>query len=215
MPTTPNALTNKPSTLRPIPRSLPRNGPYTIADWVASERTSPTKYELHNGELVERNGGPFEHNAICANILQTFANLLEEAGVDCTVLGSDQKVFVRENKGYYPDVVFVCGSPQIDFEEALRNPVAIVEVLSESTAAFDRGDKFRDYRTIESLCYYLLVDQYRPSVECYERSEDGSWPLREYTNLTDSLPLTLSGVTVSLPLARIYRRVPLAVIDAE
>jgi Uma2 family endonuclease len=86
----------------------------------------------------------------------------------------------------------------------------VVEVLSDSTAAFDRGGKFRDYRTLESLRYYLLVDQYQPTVECYERGADDSWTLRAYADLAATVPLTLGGVTLSLPLARVYRRVAFA-----
>jgi Uma2 family endonuclease len=180
----------------------------TVADWIAFERTTDRKHELWKGQLVAMGGGTFEHNAISFDFARALANALEEAGTGCDVLGSDQKVHIRDKDGFYPDIVVVCGEPQIDFEEALGNPVLIVEVLSESTAAKDRGEKFQAYRTIPSLCHYILVEQTRPFVEHYERQDSGVWALiAEHNALTDTLILSLSGATFGIPLARIYRRV--------
>ena len=91
-------------------------------------------------------------------LARVVGNLLAEAESECRVAGSDLKVYIAPRKGYYPDITIVCGSPQVDFEEVLRNPFAIVEVLSESTAAFDRGEKFQDYRMIDSLRHYIIVE---------------------------------------------------------
>jgi Uma2 family endonuclease len=187
------------------------SGPYRIADWVASERASAVRHELHGGVLIEMSGGTYEHSAIATDLSRTLGNLLEDAANGCDVVNSDLKVYVAPDRGFYPDVTVVCGPPQVDFEEVLRNPAAIFEVLSDSTEAFDRGDKFRQYRGVETLQHYVLVEQYRPALEHWERQADGRWLLvAEPASLSESLPLTLNGVTVLLPLARVYRRVPFA-----
>jgi Uma2 family endonuclease len=189
-------------------RLLPRTGPHTIREWVTSERSSQKKHELRNGELVEMSGGSFEHAVIIMDTAVTLSIALAAAGNGCDVVGSDLKVYIRDTAGYYPDVTVVCGEPQIDFEETLRNPAAIIEVLSEGTAAFDRGEKFQNYRTIESLRHYILVDQYQCYVEHYERQETGVWSLvGEYSALEDSLILNLGGAAIQVPLSRVYRRI--------
>jgi Uma2 family endonuclease len=187
---------------------LPPMGVHTVQDWVTWERSQPVKHELHNGELIPMGGGTFEHNAVAMDIAVALTLALETVGSDCGVLGSDQKVFISERRGYYPDVLVVCGEPQIDFEEALRNPVAVVEVLSDSTEAFDRGEKFQNYRMLESLQHYLLVAPYRPTVEHFVRQDADAWMLSTYTSLADSLSLAFGDKTVSLSLSRIYRRIP-------
>jgi Uma2 family endonuclease len=200
-------------------KASPAVGRMTVADWVALERATDKKHELQRGHFVEMGDGTFEHNAISFDFGRALANALEQASSTCEVLGSDQKVYIRDKDGFYPDMVVVCGEPQIDFEEALTNPVLIVEVLSESTAAKDRGEKFQDYRTIPSLRHYVLVEQTCPFVEHYERQDSGIWSLvAEHGALADTLVLTLGGATAAIPLAKIYRRVPFpapAATDSE
>lgn len=192
---------------RPLRVTLPPIGPHTIADWVAFERTTNKKHELRRGEFVEMAGGTSEHNEICVNLIVSIDNLLGET--NCRVRESEQKVYIRNKEGCYPDVTVICGELQIDFEEALRNPLAIIEVLSHTTEAWDRGEKFENYRTIESLQHYVLVNQYRLLVEHHALNDSGQWTLiGEHKELSDSLTLELDGVTISIPLAKIYRRVP-------
>lgn len=193
-------------------------GPHTVADWVTFEHGTDRKHELHNGAYIEMPGGTYEHSAIIYDTGRALGNLLEEAGYPCEILGSEQKVFIAENRGYYPDILIVCGQPQIDFAEVLRNPFALIEVLSESTAEFDRGEKFENYRTIESLRHYILVEQYRPYVQHFALRESGEWAIAgEHKTLSDSLRLPLGDVEIALPLSKIYRRVsfpePIVVTD--
>jgi Uma2 family endonuclease len=153
-----------------------------------------------------------EHNTIAANLVAALYVALEPTG--CRALGSDQKVYSSERLGYYPDVTVLCASPLVAFGEALQNPILLAEVLSASTAAHDRGTKFRHYRTIESLRHYLLIEQDAPVIEHHERAEEGYWLLRgEYTTLDDTLQLSLDGFAVSLPLTRIYRFVTFPATD--
>lgn len=187
-------------------------GPHTIADWVEFERTTNKKHELRRGEFVEMSGGTSEHSDIIVNLIVAIDSQLAEIG--CRVKGSEQKVYIRNKEGCYPDVTVVCGQLQIDFEEALRNPIAIFEVLSNSTEAWDRGEKFENYRTIESLRHYVLVNQYRPLVEHHAVNESGLWTLvGEHKDLSDSLTLELNGKSVSLPLEKIYRYISFELPD--
>lgn len=194
---------------QPLVRVRPQRyaGPYTIADWVAFEDTQDRKQQLRNGEFVEMAGASYDHNAITGDLYVELAIALR--GTGCEALGSDQRVHIDNRNGYYPDIVVVCGEPQIDFAEAIRNPFLIVEVLSPSTAADDRGDKFADYRTRPSLQHYLLIEQTKPSIEHYEKGGSGLWTLvAEHHSLAEILTIRINGdTTISLPLASIYRRV--------
>ncbi|MES2462024.1 MAG: Uma2 family endonuclease [Armatimonadota bacterium] len=90
----------------------------------------------------------------------------------------------------------------------MQNPVFIAEILSPSTAAFDRGEKFRQYRTVTSLEHYLLLEQDRPIIEHFERDRAGVWVLRgEYDALEQNLALTVGDNSLSLSLSKIYRNI--------
>jgi Uma2 family endonuclease len=182
-------------------------GRMTFAEWVAFERTTDVKHELWDGEVVEVSGGTYEHNAICADLL--FELMLRLRGTECEVLGSDQRVYISQRYGYYPDAVVVRGRAQVDFEEALRNPFLIAEVLSETTQATDRGQKYADYQSIESLRHYLLVDQYAPKIEHFARSDEGVWSLaRTYEGVEETILLSMGDTSLEIPLQAVYQRVP-------
>lgn len=202
-----------PPTLSPSPKAerisgtFPlSHGPYTIDDWNAFEAGKERKHELRNGDFIEMAGATYEHNLISGNIFGELFIALRET--DCEVLGSDQKIFISNTNGLYPDIVVVCGDPLIDPIEALQNPVLIVEVLSSSTAADDRGEKFEKYRTRPTLQHYILVEQDRPTVEHFARGETGLWTLvGEYHQRTETLTILLNSQTIAIPLAAIYRRI--------
>lgn len=178
----------------------------SFAEYIEQERVSDVKHHYYYGRLIEVAGATYEHNVISANLIGSFIIALDET--ECRPLGSDQKIFVSPNVTYYPDVAVTCGDPLITFAEALQNPVLIAEILSPSTAAFDRGQKFRQYRTIPSLRHYLLLEQDSPVIEHFEQDDAGAWILRgEYDALEQTLEMTISGHKVSLPLSKIYRSI--------
>ena len=186
--------------------TLAPNSPLSYTEYIEQERTSDVKHHFFYGELIEVAGASLEHNIICGNLIIALGNALEAA--NCSVMPSDMKVFVSQNVVYYPDIVVFCAEPMVTPSEALQNPVLIVEILSPSTAAFDRGDKFRQYRTIASLRHYLLLEQDRPIIEHYERDDAGVWMLRgEYDALEQNLELTVSGHKIFVPITRIYRNI--------
>jgi Uma2 family endonuclease len=148
-------------------------------EYLAFERSSEQRHEFADGEIFAMSGGTREHSLVAVNI----AGELRLALLDrpCEVHASDMRIKIQATKRYlYPDASVVCGPPA--FEDATRdtllNPVVIVEVLSDSSEAYDRGDKFGQYRTIETLKEYVLASQKEARIEHFRRLPDGSWLLR-------------------------------------
>jgi Uma2 family endonuclease len=183
-------------------------GTMSVEEWTAFLETSKHKYHYVDGKVVQVAGASPEHNLIAMNTAVALRSALEAVDSDCEVLGSDQRVYVRERLYYFPDLVVVCGLMQVDQRDALHNPAAIVEVLSAATEKDDRTDKFRDYQQIASLRHYILIEQDRAAVTHYAKMTDGPWTIAgDYRALTDGLTLTFGETTITVPLDRIYRRV--------
>lgn len=169
------------------------------------ERGSPIKHELWSGEVFAMAGASFVHNQIVANLTATLVQMVHDG--PCVVLSSDMKVYVPLSEGYvYPDVSLVCDEPTFVDEagDAVSNPRVIIEVLSESTERFDRGEKFVGYRSLPSVTDYLLVAQDRARVEHYVRGSDDTWVLRQ---LGSGAAVTLAGIGGSLSVDAIYHKV--------
>jgi Uma2 family endonuclease len=155
---------------------------------------------------VRRADANLSHNLIAMNTAVSVANAIRVPDCDCEILGSNQLVSVRDDRYYFPDLVIVCRPMQIDTRDALRNPVAIIEVLSPSTETDDRTDKFREYQLIPSLRHYVLIDQNRVAVTHYERIANGIWAiLGDYRDVSDDLTPTLNETAIAVPMSRIYR----------
>lgn len=169
---------------------------YTPEEYLERERRADYKSEYFAGEIVAMAGAKRKHNLIAGNIFALLNAQLREA--PCEVYTNDMKVQADKARQFsYPDVVVVCGEPQFrdDQDDVLQNPTAIVEVLSPSTEAYDRGEKFLRYRQIESLQEYLLVTQNERQVERFTKQSDGSWRMTE-TNGSDIM-LECIGCTLS------------------
>ena len=137
----------------------------TPEEYLAFERKATTKHEYLNGQIVAMSGASFAHTFITANIANQLYNQL--IGGECRVVTSDMRVKASKTESYfYPDVVVICGEPLAEDNvfDTLLNPTVIVEVLSPSTEAYDRGEKFEHYKQIASLKEYLLVSQDAVSV---------------------------------------------------
>jgi Uma2 family endonuclease len=182
----------------------------SFEEWLEGERASlEGRSEYVGGEVFAMTGATAEHNAIVANIVGELRAQMK--GRPCQVYANDMKVLIRSaNAGKYPDLVAFCGEPQLldGRRDVLLNPSLIVEVLSDSTEAYDRGAKFALYRQIPSLKEYLLVSQGQVLVELYSRGEDGRWVLSDYRALTDRV--LLPGLDCTLELAEVYDKVELA-----
>ena len=178
----------------------------SVADYLAGERSSDTKHEYYAGEVFAFAGGSEQHNLIIGNVLASLHAQLRKR--DCTVYPSDMRVKVSRTGLYtYPDVVVVCGTAQFEDEErdTLLNPTVIIEVLSPSTEKYDRGKKFQNYRTLNSLAEYLLVAQDAYRIEHYIRQPNQQWLLSEATSLDATIELPSINCTLSL--ADVYEKV--------
>src|ERR1044072_62463 len=150
----------------------------TPEEYLAAERLSETRSEYLDGGVYPMTGASLNHGRIVINVATEL--VIQLRGRTCEVLVTDIKVRLQESrKFFYPDVLILCDKPQFHDKrkDIITNPVLVIEVLSPSTEAFDRGAKFQAYRTLESLKEYLLVSQETPLVEQYVRGGDGKWTL--------------------------------------
>lgn len=169
------------------------------AQYLAMERASLTKHELWHGELFAMTGGSLAHAMLSMNIGAMLHSALRDR--PCRVLSADAKVHVPLSRGFvYPDVSVVCGAMQTyeGSNDVLSNPILVVEVLSESTERFDRGDKFAGYRSIPSLVDYVLISQANRIVEVYTRQVDATWSLRVSDDENPTIQLPSLGLQLSL-----------------
>src|SRR5436853_4833370 len=168
-------------------------------DYLAFDRQCEYKNEYFAGEVFAMTGASREHNLIVANIVRTLGNQLLER--DCNVYPSDLRVKIQQIEKYtYPDVIVTCGEEQFEDEhrDTLLNPVVIIEVLSESTEAYDRGKKFEGYQYIDSLVEYVLVAQDQHRIERYVRQQDKTWTYSEFHALSDVIQLASIGCELAL-----------------
>lgn len=176
----------------------------SYADYLALESASEVKHEYLRGEIFAMAGGTPRHSALAMAVGVELSIALAERS--CVVFNSDLRVRIETTDlSTYPDVVVVCGPLETaeDDRNAALNPVLIVEVLSDSTEAYDRGQKFSHYRQIPSLREYLLVAQTEPRLEAYAKNEAGRWELAE---AGPGDVLTLSSLEgVELQVDRVYR----------
>ncbi|MGV3719987.1 MAG: Uma2 family endonuclease [Actinomycetota bacterium] len=176
-------------------------------EYLALERAADQKSEYINGEVFAMSGGSFAHSTLCANLILEIGLALK--GTPCAVKTSDLRISIPDAGLYtYPDVSVVCGEPEFsdEFLDTLLNPALLVEVLSPSSEAYDRGVKFAHYQRIASLKEYVLVAQDRVRVERYVR-EGEAWKYFRYEGLNAAL--TLCCVEDDIPLAALYERVTL------
>ena len=175
-------------------------------DYLALERRAEFKSEYFDGEIFAMAGASEPHNLIVANTLSEIRQQLKKR--PCRAYANDMRVKVSPTGLFtYPDVIVVCGQARFDDSQrdTLLNPTLIVEVLSGSTEAYDRGRKFEHYRKLESLMEYVLIAQHRPHVESYRRQPDQRWVLTESDGLESSL--RLDAIDCELALAEIYDKV--------
>ena len=178
---------------------------FTPEEYIALERKAEFRNEYFSGQIVAMSGASFAHNFINANLVTELNNRLKSG--NCVAISSDMRVRATPRESYfYPDVVVVCGEPEFEDDtfDTLLNPIVIVEVLSPSTEAYDKGEKFTRYKHIASLQEYVLVSQDKVSVE-HHRRHGTQWMLSHYRALEEVLRLPSIGC--ELPLRDIYARV--------
>ena len=177
----------------------------TPEEYLSWERKRDTKHEYLRGQIVSMPGASFPHNVITSNVTTLLNNQLMNS--DCIVVASDMRVRTHPAASYfYPDVLVVCDEPRFEDStfDTLLNPIILVEVLSPSTEAYDRGEKFKHYQQLTSLREYILVSQGEVRIEHYHRQET-EWKLTEFRSFENVLPL--ASIECELALQDIYRRV--------
>ncbi len=179
---------------------------FSADEYLRLERLAETRSEFWGGEIFALAGASRAHNTVVLNCAAELRTQLK--GKFCNVYANDFRVEVQAKHHYtYPDVIVMCGHEKfLDGEQdTLQNPTLIIEVLSPSTAAYDRGDKFESYRTLPSLQTYVLIAQDRCHVERFERQGDGRWMLSEYKGLEETVTLEVIGC--GLELREVYDKV--------
>jgi Uma2 family endonuclease len=148
-------------------------------DYLAGEELSPIKHEYIDGEIYAMAGASDSHVTIAGNLFALLRNHVR--GTGCRVYMADMKAYIETaNIFYYPDVMVTCDPRDRELPNQKKYPCLIVEVLSQKTEAFDRGDKFADYQQLETLQEYVLISQKRQRVECFRRNAEGFWVLQTY-----------------------------------
>jgi Uma2 family endonuclease len=186
---------------------------YTAEEYLTLERSASCKSEFHDGQIYAMTGASRKHNLITINIARELSLQLKKR--PCEAYANDMRVKAAEARSYhYPDIVVVCGAPQLEdaHMDTLINPTLLIEVLSPSTEAYDRGGKFAHYRKVTTLREYLLVSQDQGSIERYVRQGD-VWILTEAVGLDASVPL--ESIDCVLSLREIYDKVMDDDYDAE
>lgn len=194
---------NPPDQIMGLP---PRLATLSVADYYRIENAAEFRSQYFAGEMFAMAGGTPRHSLIKTNVGSLLNALLRQG--PCATYGSDLRLRVPGTDLItYPDVSVVCGELQVvpDDANTALNPTLLVEVLSPSTEAYDRGAKFGHYRRIPSLREYVLVSQEEPRVERFLLNDDGTWTLAIANGLDESIELGSLGVT--LPLSEIYSKV--------
>ena len=178
---------------------------FTPEEYLAWERKADIKHEYLRGAIIAMSGASYQHTIITMNISGELYIQLKDAA--CTVHTNDMRVRTSPEISYfYPDILVVCGEPRFEDNafDTLLNPIVLVEVLSPSTEAYDRGEKFEHYQQLTSLREYILVSQDEVRVE-HHRRQRTEWQPTEFRSLEDVLSLT--SIDCELSLEDIYRRV--------
>ena len=177
----------------------------SVQEYLRQEVTALEKHEYRNGEVVGMAGGTPEHSLIIMNFGGELRNRLK--GGPCRVYESNLRIHIPRDSLYtYPDLSVICGQLQLDRSDRTRttvtNPRVLVEVLSRTTEGYDRGDKFRQYLTIDTLEEYVLVSQALPRIETFFRQPDGAWMFTHAMGVDAVVKIRSFGIDV--PLSETY-----------
>jgi Uma2 family endonuclease len=187
---------------------------YTPEEYLALEETAEYKSEYHDGEIVPMAGGTTNHNRIARNIL--IALTLQLRGQDYELFIGDVRLWIPRVKRFtYPNVMVIAGLPEYynNRKDTITNAQVIIEVLSKLTKGYDRGDKFKYYRTISSFQEYILLDQSQKFIEQYTKQENKRWSYSVYDE--EDAALTFSSFQVEVSLEDIYEKVDFAAGEPE
>ena len=179
----------------------PQSKIYSIEEYLEFEATSELKHEYENGLILEMSGGTINHGVISDNIYNALRQRIRKGGSGCKTYSDNIKIRIEAlNQFVYPDAMVICGGIERSDKDAesVTNPKVIVEVLSKSTAGYDRGDKFHKYRQLDSFQEYILIDQYQYVVETFYKNEQGFWEISRAEGLENSLYVKSFDFSISM-----------------
>jgi Uma2 family endonuclease len=179
----------------------------TLDEYRAISETAEERLEYRDGEIFVMAGGSANHSAIACNLIIYLGFLLRDT--DLHIYNGDLQIWIPEFKcGTYADALVINGEPEFNDarNDEILNPLLIVEVLSPSTQCYDRGEKFRKYRSIPSLAEYLLISQSEPYIEHYFKPENNDvWQFQICDRLEQTMKL--HSLNIEIPVSEIYRRI--------
>lgn len=173
---------------------------FSIQEYLDIEIKNDTKYEYHDGTITAMAGGTLNHGLICGNIFGEIRTALRNKKSGCTPMNSEIKLHIeKQNRFLYPDTMVVCNKIETSKTEpnAVINPTVIIEVLSKSTASYDRGDKFFFYRQIPTLKEYILIEQDKSQIELYQRQND-LWKITRVSGFDKSFFIESLGIEIGV-----------------
>ena len=179
---------------------------YTRKEYLALEANALHKNEYHNGKIIPMTGGTTDHNRIVINICSYLHFVLKQKNAE--VFAGDVRLWIPNyNIHTYPDVMVIKGELIYDGDSktTITNPLLIIEVLPQSTSTYDRGNKFRYYRSLPTFKEYILIDQYSYSIEQYVKNSENQWLLSEYE--TQDSTVVLNSIAGELIVKDVYERV--------
>ncbi len=184
----------------------------TVQEYIQQEIDTGTKYEYHDGKIYALSGGTLNHGLISGNAYAELRIQLKTKDSNCLPFNSDVKLFIDATKSFvYPDSMVICGDIEESKQDknAVTNPILIIEVLSKSTAEYDRGDKFYLYRQIPSFREYVLIEQKKYVVDVHYKDEHSDlWRIIRYEGLDKKVKL--HSLDIELSMEELYYRTSIA-----
>lgn len=186
---------------------------FTESEYLELERKADFKSEYYKGEIFAMAGASLIHNEIVSNLMYILNQILKDK--PCKVYPSDLRLWIEKSRFYtYPDVTIVCGKVELldNKFDTLKNPTILIEVLSDSTEKYDRGQKFSFYREIPSLKEYVLVSSKTKKIEKFKRLEDGN---HLYMESNENQPFPLESINANLNLEDVYNKIDWSLVESK
>ena len=177
--------------------------PFTAADYLAWDIEQPDRHDFVDGEVYAMSGGEDRNATVAGNVYIALRAHLR--GSKCSVYVTDVRLHVRARDNYfYPDVMVTSSDADRASRLSKSDPILIVEVLSKSTEAYDRGEKFANYRAVDTLCEYVMIDINSRGVDLYRKGADGLWVLHPTEMLQPDAHITLGSVKLKIDSATLF-----------
>ena len=180
----------------------PKLETYTIAEYLAREERALEKSDYDNGRIIHgMSGGTFDHGIIIGNANYALKTAISAENMACVAVTSEVRLYIEAyNSFVYPDGMLLCGEVEFASQDPLSvtNPTLVIEVLSRSSEGYDRGEKFRKYRSLVSFREYVMIDSRRPVVEVMYRKGPGEWSMATAIGLDNTIYVHSLAVEISL-----------------